>query len=301
MATTLQIDSFSEINLRERTELNADYVAESLNLRVRSSEGYVAGQTIYIGQLSREGCEKAVIAAVDGETTISLAQPLKLPHASYEPVQAVLGDLIHVYRAANINGQRPSDDAFTVLATRGINADHQSTYFNDSDGDSNYWYAFTYYNATTNDETNLADSVAVRGDDFGHYASITEIRVEAGFANALNLKDSTIDQQRRAAETEINAALSGAYTVPFSPVPEIIHTLTIQLAAALVSMQAYGDTSSTRQSLKAARASIESYRTRESVLVDENGLALSDSNSVTGWPGDPSPEAPRFFHMRDKF
>lgn len=60
-------------------------------------------------------------------------------------------------------------------------------------------YRYTYYNATSNIETDIEDSVPVRGDDFGHYASLTEIRSEAGFDNAINLSDVTIDQQRRAA------------------------------------------------------------------------------------------------------
>lgn len=300
MATTLNIESFGEINLKERTELSADYVTGSLVLEVRSSDGYVAGQTIYVGQLSREGVEKAVIASVDDEMTISLTQALELPHARYEPVTAVLGDLIHVYRAANVNGSVPADEAFSVLATRSIKADHQSTYFTDSAGDSNYWYRFTYYNAVTSEETDLADSVAVRGDDFGHYASISEIRIEAGFEHAHNLKDTTIDQQRRAAEAEINASLSGAYTVPFSPVPEIIHTLTVQLASALLLDSAYGNSSS-RQKLKDARAAIENYRLGAAVLTDDGGTALTTSESISGYPGTPDDDSPRFFRMGDKF
>jgi phage gp36-like protein len=300
MSTTLQIESFGNTNLRERTELSADYIPASLVLEVKSSDGYLPGQPIYVGQLAREGVEKAVIASVDDATTISLTEALKLPHARYEPVQAVLGDLIHVYRAANINGSVPADAAFSVLATRSISADHQSTYFTDSAGDSNFWYRFTYYNAVTLDETDLGDSVAVRGDDFGHYASISEIRVEAGFEHAHNLKDSTIDQQRRAAEAEINASLSRAYTVPFTPVPEIVKTLTIQLASALLLDTAYGNASS-RQKLKDARAAIDSYRLGAIVLQDEDGISLATSDSVSGYPGDPSPEAPRYFRMGERF
>lgn len=296
MATTLQIDSFSEINLRERTELSADFTTGTSVLKVVSSEGFKAGQIVYVGNLSREGCEKAVIASVADETTINLTEALKLPHKPFEPVQAVLGDQVRVYRAANVNGQRPDPDVFSVLATREINADHYSTYYSDSDGSSNYWYAFTYFNATTLDESNLTDSVAVRGDDFGHYASITEIRVEAGFEKAFKLKDSTIDQQRRAAEAEINAALGGVYSVPFSPVPEIIHTLTIQLATALLLTFAYGSTRTNKEKLEAARKAINEYKERKSVLTDENGIELTSSGSVTGFPDDLAPRSFRIGH-----
>lgn len=297
MATTLQIESFGETNLGERSELSADFIPASVVLEVRSTDGYVSGETIYVGQLGREGVEKAVIASVVDKTTITLVAPLGLPHSRYEPVTAVLGDLIHIYRAANVNGTVPADEAFTVLAARSIKADDQSTYFTDSAGDSNYWYRFTYYNAVTLEETDLADSVAVRGDDFGHYASISEIRVEAGFEHAHNLKDTIIDQQRRAAEAEINASLSGAYTVPFSPVPEIIHTLTVQLASALLLDHAYGNSSS-RQKLKDARAAIEMYRLGGSVLTDDAGLSLATSEGVSSWPNE---EAQRSFYIGQQF
>ncbi|MFJ6416474.1 phage protein Gp36 family protein [Paeniglutamicibacter sp. NPDC091659] len=299
MSTILRIDSFSETNLEERTELTFDYTVEALTLIVRSTEGYSDGQTIYVGQLSREGCESAVIASVVDETTINLVSALKLPHSCYEPVTAVLGGSIHIYRAPNTTGNVPGDDQFTVLTTRTIDPDQLSTYYRDSTGSSDFWYSYAYFNPVTNEETER--STPFRGDDFEHYASLAEIRKEAGFEKAYNLADSDVELQRRIAETEINASLSGAYTVPFNPVPAIINTLTIQLASAFLLIAAYGETSTNRQKRDSARKDIEAYKNRESVLTDDNGIAMTSSDTVTGWPGDPSPEAPRFFHMRDKF
>lgn len=299
MATTIRIDSFNEINIVERGELAADFAPESTELKLRSTQGFEDGQTIYVGQLSREGCESAVIASVDDEATISLVSALKLPHTRYEPVTAVLGGSIHIYRAPNLNGNVPADNQFTVLTTRTIDPDQLSTYYRDSTGSSDFWYSYAYFNPVTNEETER--SAPFRGDDFEHYASITEIRKEAGFEKAYNLSDSDIELQRRLAESEINASLSGAYTVPFNPVPAIINTLTIQLASAFLLIAAYGETSTYRQKRDAARKDIEAYKNRESVLTDENGMAMTSSDTVTGWPGDPSSEAPRFFHMRDKF
>ena len=299
MSTTLRIDSFDESNIAERGELTADYVAEALTIELRTTEGFEVGATIYVGQLSREGVEKAVIAAVVDETTITLSEALKLPHAAYEPVTAVLGDSIQIHRAANVDGTVPADESFTVLATRSIDADQLSTYYRDSTGSSSYWYRFNYYNALTLAKTEPTE--AFRGADFNHYASLADIRNEAGFKNAYNLADSDVEQQRFIAETEINASLSGAYTVPFSPVPAIVETLTIQLAAAFLLINWIGETSTNKQKLKDARAAIDAYRTRDSVLTDDEGNALSTSQSVSGYPGDPSADAPRFFRMADKF
>jgi phage gp36-like protein len=298
MATILRIDSFHESNIVERSELSLDYVPESTTLLLRSTQGLVDGQPIYVGHLSLEGCEKAVIDAMVDEMTISLSEALKLPHARYEPVTAVLGDSIHIYRAPNVDGTVPADDQFTVLTTRTIDPDQMSTYYRDSTGSSAFWYRYTYFNPITLEET--APSDAFRGDDFAHYASLSEIRNEAGFQNATNLADSVIEQKRRDAEAEINASLSGAYTVPFTQVPEIIRTLTIQLASAFLLDSAYGNASS-RQKLKDARAAIDTYRLGASILTDDAGTALSTSESITGYPGTPDDDAPRFFHMGDKF
>ncbi|MFF6951823.1 phage protein Gp36 family protein [Streptomyces iakyrus] len=297
MATTLQIDSFNDINIRERSVLTAATLVGAAELPIESTEGYTEGDVIYIGSLSREGCEKAVVASVDDGTTLTVSAGLELAHAAYEPVTSVLGDSIHVYRAANVDGSAPDGDAFSVLATRAIDADQTSTYYRDSTGDSSWWYCFTYYNAVSLEETSLGDSTPVRGDDFGHYASLSEIRSEAGFDGAVNLKDSIIDQQRRAAESEINGKLSSAYTVPFTaPVPAVVRTLTIKLAAAMLLVNQYG--SSMEGRLKAVRQELQAYADRSGTITDDDGQSISSSDSVSGYPDE---NASRMFTVDMRF
>jgi phage gp36-like protein len=305
MSTTLNIESFGEINLKERTTLTAGAAVAAQSITVPSIQGFAVGDIIYIGNLSREGCEKAVIASFTGQTTITLVAVLTLAHARFEPVTSVLGDLIHVYRAANVDGTVPADGSFTVLTTRNIDPDQLSTYYTDSSGSSSYWYKFTNYNATSLDETSLGDSVAVRGDDFGHYASLTEIRAEAGFSNNYNLKDTFVDQQRRAAEAEINTSLSNNYTTPFSPVPEIIRTLTIQLAAGLLMQAEYGSSSSKgKDKLADARTTIKNLQSQTSDITDDDGVSLAGAG-LSYYPLDDSepiaPTSTRPFVIGDKF
>lgn len=297
MATTLRIDSFHESNIVERGELAADALEGATTLLLRSTQGILVGQIIYVGHLSREGIEKAAVASVDDETTVTLAAPLKLAHRAYEPVTAVLGDKIHIYRAVNVIDTVPADDAFTVFATREIDPDQMSTYYRDSAGSSGYWYRFTYFNEITMTETDLLELPAVRGENAPHYASIREIREAAGFQNAYNLSDSRVELWRRTAEAEINAALAGSYTVPFDPVPEIVHTLTVQLAAALLEEDAYRSSAASNK-VKQARAALQEYQLGSLAVTDEQGIDLGTSQPVTGWPDE---SAPRYFSMGDRF
>lgn len=284
MSTSLQIESFADINIIETSQLAAPAAADATEVVFTSTQGFTEGQTIYIGTPAREGCEKAVIDSVDDETTVTLTAGLGLAHSRYEAVTGVLGGSIHIYRAANVDDSVPADGSFSVLATRTIDPDQQSTYYTDSTGSSDYWYKLTYYDPLADVETSLADAVAVRGDDFRHYASITEIRRDAGFLNAPNLSDVTVDQHRRAAEAEINATLASAYTVPFDPVPEIIHTLTIQLAAGLLQNEAYrGQSQSAKDKIAAARKMLMSYKEKDGVIVDEDGVSTATS-SVNSYP-----------------
>jgi hypothetical protein len=286
MATTLKIQSFVESNIRERSELTAGAPTGSTSISVRSTQGFEDGHTIYVGALSREGCERAVIASASDPTVLTLLTPLTLNHSQFEPVTSVVGDLIHIYRAANIDGSVPADDFFTVLATRNIDPDQLSSYYTDAGGSSAFWYRSTYYNAATNDETALSNSEPVRGDDFGHYATIAAIRSEAGFSNATNLSDLDVDQQRRAAETEINSTLALAYTVPFKPVPDAVRVLSEKLAAAMLLTNAYGDVNPYAQRLKDARAAVSAYASSGTSIVDEDGNNLNTNEGVSSYFGD---------------
>lgn len=298
MSTTLILESFSDINIRERSLLTSGASVGDTALLLESAEGFNDGDVVYIGQLSREGCEKAVIASVDSGTSVTLTAGLELAHARFEAVSSVVGNRIRIYRADNVDGSVPPIASFTVLVDREIDPDQQTTYYNDPVGTSDHWYRYTYYNPTTQDETPIEESSATRGDDFRHYASLSEIRKEAGFSNAINLSDIVIDQQRRAAESEINTALSSRYLTPFNPVPEIIHTLTIQLAAGLLLQNAYRGTDRGKDKLKAARDLIHALQVGDQTITDDTGNAITNGEGIASWPGE---DAPRAFHMGDKF
>lgn len=174
---------------------------------------------------------------------MTLVSSLEYPHAAFGGVTGVLGDLVHFYRAANVDGKVSADDQFTVLATRDIDPDQPPTYMTDTSDGSEFWYRRTYFNATANEETALDGSGPRRGHDWGNYCSLDEIRAKAGFTSSFNLNDSLIFQHRdrRRARSTLHLALS---TAPFKPVREIIRTLTIKLAAGMLLQSACGERSS---------------------------------------------------------
>ncbi|MBJ8343941.1 phage protein Gp36 family protein [Antrihabitans sp. YC2-6] len=299
MATTLQAESFANINLTERSTLDESVLTAATTIKVVNTSGFEAGKTIYVGPPGSETCEKAVVNAVTDETTLELVDGLGQPHSRFDAVTGVLGDRIRIYRAVNVDDSAPADVAFSALASRSIDPGKVVTYYTDSSGSSDYWYKLTYWNETTGDETDLDDSTPVRGDDYGRYASLTEIRRDAGFLNATNLSDVTVDQKRRMAEAEINTALSNRYTVPFKPVPEQINSLTIQIAAGLLLQDAYGETSTRAvKKLKDARLALEQLKNADGDVVDDQGQSVSTGDDISGYPDD---SASRAFTMDQVF
>lgn len=292
MSTTLRIDSFAAINIVERGELSADVAAGATSLKVMTTDGFEEGQLIYVGQPAREGIEKAAVASVDDVGTLTIDAALKLAHRRSDAVTAVLGDRIKIYRAPNVDGSVPAAESFTLLATRTIDADQPSTYYRDEGGSSAYWYCFSYFNADSEAETDRSEPI--RGDDFEHYASLSAIRKEAGFERAYNLADSLVDEARRQAQSDINSALSRRYKTPFSPVPEMIRTLTVRLAAALLRWQAGVGKES---DLKAVRAQIDAIAKGEDAVTGDDGNDLDTSEGVTGYFGN----EPRMFSVGQRF
>lgn len=262
MATTLNIPSFDNVNIRERTSLQTGVSASASTIKVLSTHGMSAGDQLYVGQLSLERCELVEVDYVEDSTTIHLVDELKHDHIAYEAVTLVVGSTINIYRASNVDGSVPASSDFAVLITRTIDPDQQTTYYTDPDGSSSYWYVWTYTNGSN--ETDLDTRLARRGEDFPHYVSLSAIRREAGFQNAVNLSDVDVEDARRDAEAFVNSSLANYMTTPFvAPVPEIIITITKLWAAALLLREA-GYRVEADVKLKDATMKIESLQSGDS-------------------------------------
>lgn len=299
MAYVVQLESFQEFMIKERSQLSADAVAGSEVLTVISSQGIEAGDVLYLGTLRKDGCERAVVATVDSETGISLTEPLQLPHSAFDAVTAVSGDLIQVERASDLLSKPPtSDAAWSVIATRDIDPDQISTYYRDPEGGDGFWYRYAY---TDGGGDYLSEySTPVRGSSYGNYCSLREIREEAGYLNAVNLPDTTVALARMNAQNEINGALKNVYgdKVPFAPVPELVKTLTIQLAAGLLLSITTGGVSQKGKDLtNGVRARLKTLQSGDETIADDEGTSMS-GGSVGYYPSD---DQDRMFFVGQRF
>lgn len=320
MSVTLNIDNFGAANIKDKLITTADTAAATTSIPVVNSSGISANDFLLYGQLGTEYGEK-VQAAASGQTPdathVVLASPgTTLAHKQFEPFWLLFGDKVNVYRAANVDGNIPADNTFSLLATVAINMNESYTQYNDSSGSNAYWYKFTYFNSVTNAESALADSITARGGGYDVYCSLESIRREAGLLNNEFITDAMIDSARYTAQFEIDGELQGLYSVPFqAPINPTIAELTRKLAAAKLLMTDYGPMASGnskdgQQKLTDYERIMTRINNKTAVLTDVNGneLAISGAGGIKAWPNDTtattdgsSGGSTRNFRMSDRY
>lgn len=290
MATTLSLLNFSTANIAETTQVSTDASAGAVSVVVKNANNLAIDDYVVIGLLGSELSELKRITGLSTQTlTVSATS---FAHKANEPVSELRGNQIKVYRAANVDGTQPSDGSFSLLTTVDIDVDQPFTIYTDSTGGSDYWYKQTYYHSVSTAETAIADSTAVRGGDYGHYVTIEEVRIEAGFTNNPDVTDQMISDRRDDAESQVNGVLKSAkYTLPLTaPYPPVIKNITKLLAAGYLLLQDYGVGADSTN--KEGRAKIElaemllgKIMRKEIVLVDQfTSSELGSSSILRGWP-----------------
>ena len=323
MPQTITVDNFSDLNVKETLELSADIAAAVTTLPLKYSTGLVTNDYLYIGQLAGENSEVVIADTITSATSITIDAPGTVKaHSKFDPISQLFGNQIRIYRAANVDGNVPADGSFSLLATVTIDFDQTNSTYTDASGDSTYWYKFTYYNQATTAETSLGDSGAVRGGNYGNYASIESIRAEAGLQNNRYVSDGKIDQKRQSAQAYINSELTGVYTLPFTePINPLIQEITQLLAAGYLLTDNYGplgtlNTNEGQQKIdrvtnKDKTGLLDKLADGRLQLTDESGTSTAIPGTAGGFGGWPdgttdtaastSGGAERAFRMSDRF
>lgn len=309
MAQTLNIDNFSAINTLQQTLLDADILtpSPSVVLTVLTNLEFSIGDVIIVGTPGASNCEITTVTATSGSTSLTAAS-LVLTHQRTEPITKLFGSQIKVYSASDVTGNPPADTSFSSIGSVVIQPNVLATPYLDNAGGSGFWYKFTYLNTTSNFETSLADSGIIRGGGYGDYATIAEIRSEAGFTNNSNISDSDIAKKRQRAQNIINGYLYEVYTTPFAvPVPPLVNTSCIMLAAGYLLLEEYGTSATGTSKDGHAKISqvidpdgkkdsgqigiLDLIKLREIILTDDAGNSLLLSDMISSYPNntaDPS-------------
>lgn len=328
MSQTVKIDNFSALNIVQASVLNADIAAgTSVTISIPDTAGIVAGDFLALGALGSTSCEIVTVASVTNATALVITT-VGLPHQRSEAVTKLFGTQVKLYRATDTNGNPPVDGSFSIVGSAvPIVPNAQTTSVFDAGGGAGYWYKFNYFNPTSSAETGLADSKVVRGGGYGDYATLAEILEEAGMNKNPNITPADVAQKRQRAQNIINSYLFEVYSTPFAvPVPPLINTCCIMLAAGYLMMAEYGQ--SATGTSKDGNAKIlevmdpdaksgkygllDMIKMRESILTDSAGTSLLISDMISSYPNDGTDptttvsdpntiDSPRYFNMSDRY
>lgn len=310
MAEILRPSNFDDINLLEKSNLDADAAAGQAVISPENADTYAADDFVVVGVLGKETSEVmriASIAAGDITFTANLANK----HYQGEPITKLFGNQIRLWRAANVDGTEPDVADFEVLGTVTIEADQQFTPYTDATGGADYWYKKTFYNSVSENETDLADAVSVRGGNQGHYVTTDEVKTEAGLQNNRWISDSLVFTAILDAESEVNASLAiGRYTLPLTEVPQYVVKATRLLAAGFLLSNEYGAqykgvTKEGETKISQAREILADIEAGKKELVNSQGEAINQSSRIRFYPDDSAedldtPEK-RYFSYTDTF
>ncbi len=314
MAQTLKLKSYQDGTISEQTQLTASVAAGSNSLTVANTNDFTGGVFVLIGTAGAKGSEFILSTPTPSPTLIPLSAYTLLDHNQYEPVYALFGDKLNIYRAPNVDGSQPADSAFALLDTINIDPNDAATTYTDGGGGGGYWYKYTNYNSVTSAETNLASATAVRGNFTVNYCSLDEIRREAGFTFAPYVTDDQIDEKRQAAQDEINGALDEFYSTPLQPpINSQLKQVCIVLAAGYLRQAQYSQNTSAKvngqDKIDWAEKELDKLIKKERVLVGKDGKPTDlpgATGGADGWPNSSTATArasqggaPRLFRMSD--
>ena len=284
----------------ERGRLRDDVAAgSSVAVPVESSQGVAVGKHVVIGHEGNELAEVCVASAVT-DTSITVAT-LKFNHVAGEPF------VVYRYNQRKFYGATSATGSYSELTADGspkdISVDDPQGTALEYSGSTYTHFKSTYYNSTTTEETAIADSDAVTGDETTRYASLYAIRKHAGLAGNPRYSDINIEKKRVQAENEINSTLSAKYVLPLSEVPGLITNICELLAAGYIDYEAFGKNGSGVDWLASARAQLKAIQKGTQLLIGADGTELqrvTNADTISGYPNSADTDEEKF-SMNDRF
>lgn len=273
-------------------------------LTLVGNEGFSANDYVVIGHEGNELAElEQINQSVSPGTQIRVGI-LKYNHKAGEPVYKYSYDKRKFYGCATIDG------TYTELTADGspklIQPDDPQGTFIECTDDTYQYFKATYYNSTTDDETDVEDSNAQSANESLRYASIYGIRKHAGLAGNAFYSDLRIERKRVQAESEVNATIGARYILPLTQIPGIIENITELLAAGYIDYEEFGKNGEGVKWLGEARAILKNIGTKY-ILIGTDGVELPVATKVdvlNGFPDGSTADGARdakVFRMSDKY
>lgn len=267
--------------------LTADAAAgSSVTLSLEGNTGFANQDYIVIGYEGVEHSELQQINQVVTAGTNVRVATLARDHKAGEPV------FKYRFNQRRFYGATSADGSYTELTDDGspVNIsvdDPQGTMLEYSDTDYTYFKA-TYYNSTTDEETDIADADAVLGDETTRYASIYAIKKHAGMQNNPYYSDARFEEKRKQAENEINSVLYTRYVLPLSEVPGLIRRICELLAAGYIDYEEFGKDGEGVKWLGEARSLLSAIANGRQRLIGADGTLLPINERVDVLDGYPN-------------
>jgi len=286
----------------ERSQLAANATAgSSVSLTLENNNGISDTDFLVIGHEGSELAELVQVNAVvvDGQSV--QVTTLKFNHFKGEPVTR------YSYNKRKFYGCATETGTYVELTSEGspvdIQVDDPQGTLLEYLGSTYLYFKSTYYNSTSATETDIADALAVAGDQSGRYASLYEIRKHAGLAGNPFYSDVQLERKRKNAENEIQSALVGRYTLPLAAVPGLINQICTLLAAGYIDYEEFGSEGEGAKWLGEARSLLKNIVSGKRLLLGEDGTELErieGTAGVDGYPDDADTDG-RIFSMSDKY
>lgn len=270
-------------------------------LHIYGNGGFSVNQYVCIGIPGTATAEIQKINADPAATDITVAS-LLYAHAADEPVQVYRYNQRKFYGCLTIGG------SYTELSTSGspknitVN-DPQGTYFEYTGTDGFIYFKSTYFNSTTNEESDIADAIAVASDQSMRYCSLYDIRLQAGMEDNPFVADDQFEQYRTQAENEVNSYMFERYLLPLQnnsgvfEVPAIIQNATIKLAAGYCDYREYGKTGEGVKWLGEARGILKAIQKGTQRLIGSDFQEFGQktlTQGVESYPNSSTTDQPKF-------
>jgi len=311
MPEIISIESFPPFNIIAQTELTADTAEGATSLPVLNEQGFDATHAILIGEPGSERSEIVTPSAVADESiTVGACDNA---HKEGEKVYLLRANKARVYRAANVDGSRPTSTAsYSLLGSVTLRGDQLEQEYSDATGSSDYWYVYTFYNDIpgTPQETDIILIDAVRGGGYSNYTNVDAVRIEAGLVGNRFISDAQIHEQMVRAESEVSGSLIiGGYGLPLDTVPPQVQKATELLAAGYLLVVDYGPeyeglNKDGEKKIKLAREILKGIEAG-GTLVGVDGGTIGSSDQVRGYPDDTAatnePSEDFYFKSTDEY